>query len=132
MPEEPTKPLIAQRPTRHCAYCGEEVRGRADKKFCSGECRSGFHNHHAARDDAYMRKVNKVLRKNRRILAALNPEGKVSVHADRLVDRGFSFKYFTHTYVTKDGREYRYCYEHGYLEFKPNWYVLVVDDRTDR
>jgi len=123
--------ILDQQPERNCGYCGEVLRGRSDKKFCSSECRNGFHNHHAARDDAYMRRVNKALRKNRRILRELNPDGKTTVHVDRLVDREFSFKYFTHVYVTKEGREYRYCYEHGYLEFKPNWYVLVLDGKRE-
>ena len=117
--------LLDQRPVRHCDYCGEVVRGRSDKRFCNPECRNGFHNHHAAVDDAFMRRVNKILRKNRRILAELNPDGKANVHRDRLQDRGFSFNYFTHLYVTKDAREYRFCYEYGYLEFKPDWFVLV-------
>lgn len=113
---------------RECLYCGEVLRGRADKKYCSAECRNGYHNHHASRNDAFMRQVNKVLRKNRRILAELAPEGKANVRVDRLVDRGFSFKYFTHLRVTKEGREYRFCYEYGYLEFKPDWFVLVRRD----
>ena len=121
-------PVLADQTPRHCLYCGEVLRGRADKKYCSAECRNGFHNHHASRNDAFMREVNKSLRKNRRILAELAPEGKANVHEDRLVDRGFSFKYHTHVRRTKEGREYRFCYEYGYLEFKPRWYVLVRRD----
>ena len=121
--------LLDTRPVRHCDYCGKELSGRSDKRFCDAECRNGYHNHHAAVSDAFMRRVNKILRKNRRILAELNPDGKATVHVDRLVDRGFSFNYFTHTYETKAGATYRYCYEYGYLEFKPGWYVLVRRDR---
>jgi len=76
-----------------------------------------------------MRKVNKILKKNRRILAELNPTDKATVHVDRLNDRGFSFNYFTHIYTTKAGGEYRYCYEYGYLEFKPQWFVIVKRER---
>lgn len=121
--------LLDQQPTKSCDYCGEVLRGRSDKKFCSAECRNGFHNHHASLNDAFMRKVNKILRKNRRILAELNPDGKANVHVDRLNDRGFSFNYHTHIYTTKDGREYRFCYEFGYLEFKDDWFVLVRRDQ---
>ena len=113
---------------RHCDYCGEVLRGRLDKRFCNAECRNGFHNHHAAREDAFMRQVNKILRKNRRILRELNPEGKATVHVDRLQDRGFSFNHFTHTHQTKEGKVYTFCYEYGYLEFKDNWFVLVRRD----
>lgn len=121
--------ILANQPVKQCDYCGETIRGRADKKFCSSECRNGFHNHHATLNDAFMRQVNKSLRKNRRILSELNPDGKTSVHVDRLNDRGFNFRYFTHLYTTKDAKEYRFCYEFGYMEFKPDWYVLVKRDQ---
>lgn len=120
--------LLPARAQRTCMYCGEALRGRSDKKYCSGECRNGYHNHLASVSDAFMREVNKVLRKNRRVLAELTPDGKANVREDRLLDRGFSFRYHTHARRTKDGREYRFCYEYGYLEFKPGWYVLVRRD----
>ena len=126
--------LLTDRPQRACDYCGEVLRGRADKRFCNGECRNGFHNHHAAIEDAFMRKVNKVLRRNRRILAALTPDGKNYATRTRLDDRGFSFKYCTHTSPSREGQQYTWVYEYGYLEIKPNYFMLVhrVDDQRGR
>ena len=118
--------LLTDKPVRECDYCGEVLRGRADKRFCNAECRNGFHNHHAAIEDAFMREVNKVLRRNRRILSALTPDGKNYATRTRLEDRGFSFKYFTHLSPSRDGQQYTWIYEHGYLEIRPNYFMLVV------
>jgi hypothetical protein len=73
-----------------------------------------------------MRNINNILRKNRRILAALNPNGKARVHREKLLAEGFKFSYFTNEYVTKSGNNYRFCYDQGYLEIDNDYYTLVV------
>ena len=117
--------LLSEKAPRYCDYCGEPVRGRSDKRFCNVECRNGFHNHHASIDDAFMRKVNKVLRRNRRILAELSPDGKNYATRTRLEDLGFSFKYFTHLSPSREGQQYTWVYEYGYLEIRRNYFMLV-------
>ena len=74
----------------------------------------------------YMRKVNNTLRKNRRILEELNPEGKRKIRREKLVKKGFDFEFFTNIYKTKAGDEYRFCYEQGYLDIGEG-YVLLVE-----
>lgn len=117
--------LLTEKSPRECDYCGAQVRGRSDKRFCNAECRNGYHNHHAAIEDAFMRKVNKVLRRNRRILTALTPDGKNYATRTRLEDQGFSFKYFTHMSPSRDGQRYTWVYEYGYLEIRQNYFMLV-------
>lgn len=73
-----------------------------------------------------MRNVNNILRKNRRILAALNPNGKSKAHRDKLLEQGFNFNYFTNVYKTKSGKVYYFCYEYGYLELSDQFYALVI------
>ena len=73
-----------------------------------------------------MRNINNILRKNRRILAELNPEGKVKIHRDKLIERGFKFRYFTNIYSTKNGNNYYFCYDQGYLELDGGMFTLVV------
>lgn len=109
-----------------CLECGEEVKGRADKRFCSDQCRSNFHNRQNSDETNFMRNINHILRKNRRILAELNPEGKTKVHRDRLLERGFKFSYFTNEYITRNGGVYRFCYDQGYIALDNNYYALVV------
>lgn len=73
-----------------------------------------------------MRNVNNILRKNRRILASLNPDGKARIGRDRLLNKGFKFSYFTNTYETKSGKTYFFCYEQGYLPIDFDYYALVI------
>lgn len=73
-----------------------------------------------------MKRVNYLLRKNRNILAANNPEGKGKISRKRLLAEGFDFGYFTNTYTNKDGKTYYFCYEQGYLPIENDWYFLVV------
>ena len=73
-----------------------------------------------------MRNVNNILRKNRRILEELNPNGKAKVHRDKLLERGFKFSYFTNLYRTKAGKTYHFCYDQGYLQLEDDFYALVI------
>ncbi len=64
--------------------------------------------------------------KNRKILKQLNPDGKMIISADLLLKSGFDLEYFTNIYVTKTGREYRYCYDYGYhYDADKDSYLLV-------
>lgn len=73
-----------------------------------------------------MRSLNKILRRNRRILAELNPDGKQKVRMHQLAAKGFDFRYFTNTYTTRKGAIYYYCYDQGYLKIdNTEWYMLV-------
>ena len=117
--------LMQTQTARECDYCGEAIRGRSDKRFCSAECRNGFHNHMSSINDAMMRRVNKILRRNRRILAEMCPAGKVTKSRTSLEDRGFNFSYFTHQRPSRDGQSYNFCYEYGYLPLRENLYLIV-------
>ncbi|HHH52711.1 MAG TPA: hypothetical protein ENK91_03565, partial [Bacteroidetes bacterium] len=97
-----------------------------DKKFCSADCRISYHNRLNKDKNNYMRNVNRVLRKNRKILFELNPEGKITIHKDKLLTKGFDFNYFTSEYITKAGKVYKYVYDQGYMDIGNNFYILVV------
>lgn len=104
-----------------CLECGGKMTGRADKKFCSDQCRVTYNNKTNGDRTNYVRNVNHTLGKNRRILMELNPDGKRKIGRDKLTQKGFNFIYHTETYTTKEGAVYHYCYEQGYL---------VLDDKT--
>ena len=109
-----------------CEACGTKLSGRRDKKFCNDSCRSNFHNEHNRDANKFVARINNILRKNRRILESLNPEGKTKIHRDRLLEAGFKFSYYTNEFHTKTGNVYRFCYEQGYLDIGDNQYALVV------
>ncbi len=73
-----------------------------------------------------MRNINNILRKNRRILAQFNPDGKGKVHKTTLIEEGFKFNYHTNIYTTQSGKTYFFCYEYGYLPMKNEYLTLVI------
>lgn len=109
-----------------CLECGEKIIGRADKKFCSDQCRISYNNKLNSNDTNYVRNVNNALRKNRRILTELNTTGKTRVSREKMLEKGFDFGYCTSIFQTKEGALYKYCYEQGYLEMDKNYFLLVV------
>lgn len=108
-----------------CVECQEEFQGRIDKKFCSDSCRSAYHNRLNGSVNNFVRSINNILRKNRRILAELNPEGKTTISRERLQELGFKFSYFTNEYQTRTGRIYKFCYDQGWIE-QDNGYIMLV------
>ncbi len=110
---------------RLCKECGEPVVGRSDKIFCSVECRTAYNNRLNRDANNFVRNINNILRKNRRILAELNPEGKTKIHRDKLLEKGFKFSYFTNLYRTRNGNVYHFCYDQGYLELDNGYLALV-------
>jgi predicted nucleic acid-binding Zn ribbon protein len=116
---------------RTCPVCGDAIIGRIDKKFCSDQCRNEFNNKQNQDANSYIRRINYTLRKNRRILEQLNPDGKIKISKAKLVNKGFDFRYFTNIYRTKTGNTYYFCYEHGYLPLENNFYALVRKDDYD-
>ncbi|MDA8693328.1 type I-A CRISPR-associated protein Cas5a [Saprospiraceae bacterium] len=109
-----------------CLTCQTKITGRADKKFCDSECRTAFHNKQNSFQNNFIKNVNNILKKNRRILMQLNPNGKSKTTKEELLDLGFKFSYFTNEYVTKAGKIYHFVYEQGYIELEDDKYALVI------
>jgi hypothetical protein len=74
-----------------------------------------------------MRRVNYVLRKNRRILAKYNQRGLEKVERTRLVREGFSFEYITHMIQDGEGHQLYFCYDHGYQYLNSNLLELIPE-----
>lgn len=117
---------------RTCQSCGKPVQGRVDKKFCDDYCRNAYNNQRTATSSKIVRNINNALKKNRNILAALLLEqGEIAkTTKQKLLEEGFQFKYFTHTYTNKKGNVYGYCYEYGYLALENDWYLIVRQKGT--
>lgn len=109
-----------------CLHCGDTVKGRIDKKFCSDDCRVSWHNLQNRDVSKFMTNINKILRKNRRILEEFQAHNKTKVTKAQLLDEGFRFAYHTNEYKTKAGKTYFFIYDQGYLEFEPGLFALVV------
>ena len=86
---------------KKCLECERPVFGRVDKKFCSDGCRNTYNNKNKSVATNYIRNVNNLLAKNRRILLAFNPSGKAKKHRDQLLKKGLDLENFTHIYANK-------------------------------
>lgn len=111
---------------RECKECSMKLSGRKDQRFCSDYCRNTYNNRLNEDATKYVRRINNILRKNRRILTGLNPNGKRTVDGITLAEEGFNFHYYTNVYMTKTGSQYFFCYEQGYLKLEEDRYMLVV------
>lgn len=114
-------------PERICVACGKPIKGRSDKRFCDDYCRNNHNNSLNNETSAYMRNVNNILRKNRRILQELIPpeERMAKFPKSKALHMGFNFQYFTDTYTTKKAITYHFCYEFGYLLLEGEWMLIV-------
>src|SRR4051812_30657591 len=110
---------------RKCLDCDEVIKGRIDKKFCSDLCRNNYNNKLNQDSTNHVRNINNILRRNRRTIEELAPQGKSSVHKSKLTEKGFDFNYFTSIYKNQKGDTYFFCYEYGYLPIKNEFYFLV-------
>jgi predicted nucleic acid-binding Zn ribbon protein len=119
--------MLAAIPPKNCLACNKPVKGRADKKFCDDYCRNAYNNQLKTSSDKLVININNALKKNRRILDALLPaqEEMAKTTKEKLLAKGFQFKYITHTYINKKGNTYFFCYDFGYLPLENDWYLLV-------
>jgi len=115
---------------RICPVCHTEFDGRADKKFCCDQCRNTYNNQLKQEDNNLTYKTNRLLKKNRQILADMyqkidKPDKeRHSVLKEKMVKDGFKFDYMTNIYRTKTDKIYYYCYDYGY--YTDNDFVVIV------
>lgn len=111
---------------KNCLACDKPLHGRADKKFCNDYCRNAYNNVLKSANNTVVKDINTVLHKNRRILEnVLGQEKTAKTNREKLLQQGFNFKYITHTYTTKNGDIYCFCYEMGYLSLESETYLVV-------
>jgi hypothetical protein len=110
---------------KSCLECGDKIVGREDKKFCSDGCRNAYNNKINKDSTNFMRNVNNKLRKNYRILSALNVDGKGKATKSKLLSKGFDFEFFTNILETKTGNTYFFVYDQGYRVLEDDYYMLV-------
>lgn len=115
---------------RKCTECNAPLNGRSDQRFCSSLCRNSYNNRLKQKSSTpYVRQIHNILMKNRTILQRLNKDGKAYCKREILVNKGFNFKYFTHTLETKKGNKYFFCFEEGYLSSEREFVTLVRNEK---
>lgn len=111
-----------------CLECNDKIVGREDKKFCSDGCRNSYNNKINKDSTNFMRNVNNKLRKNYRILSALNVDGKSKTSRTKLLSKGFDFEFVTNILNTKTGNTYYFIYDQGYMALENDYFMLVKKD----
>ena len=119
--------MITNITNKLCLTCNKPVKGRTDKKFCDDYCRNNYNNQIKAESNNLVRNVNNALSKNRRILESVISDGEemAKTTKEKLIEKGFQFKYITHSYTNKKGNTYFFCYDHGYLPLEHDWFLIV-------
>jgi hypothetical protein len=105
--------------------CGEPMKGRADKRFCSDHCRNTYNNRLNGVSNNIIRNINHILRKNRNILEECISEGKRKIHKQYLELKGFNYRYSTHQIAEKNGKYSVFCYDYGYIETNDDSITIV-------
>ena len=110
---------------RKCLECYEQLKGRADQKFCSDQCRSAYNNRQFIVSHSMINSINRILKKDYFILSSLCSAGKITISKSDLSEKGYRFDYYTGMKTTRSNRINYYCYDQGYREHENNKVVLV-------
>jgi hypothetical protein len=116
---------------KDCLECGETLRGRSDKKFCTDMCRNTYNNRLNGNCSNLIRNVNGILRKNRRILEQLFAQQSFMLNREELAERGFNFNYVTHRKPIDRGLIGQFCYEFGYTLNEKQIVMLVLEPEIE-
>jgi hypothetical protein len=113
--------------SKTCLACGNTLKGRTDKKFCTDFCRNGYNNKLKSSGNNLIRNINNALKKNRRILESFlgEKEDTKKIKKEKLLQLGFQFQVITSIYTTQKGTNYFFCYEYGYIPLENDWYLIV-------
>lgn len=107
--------------------CGMELVGRSDKRFCGDACRSNYHNRRLAKEREKIKRVNAILRRNRRLLVECSRSSHLQIKKTDFMKRGFDFDYFTQQ-KKRNGKSIYFCYEMAYQEVNEAEIQLILED----
>jgi len=105
---------------RRCGNCGAPVVGRLDKKFCDDHCRNDFNNARRAQQEAYIRRIFRILRRNRVLLQAACPGSKSFISKDQMDKSRYDYRYFTYSFITASGKHYYQVFDYAFHPFIRN------------
>lgn len=110
-----------------CIQCTKKISGNDNKRFCNDFCKNAFHNARRKKESKEIGDIITMLKTNRRIIAELLNDKEIKkVSAQRLLDKGFVFRYHTHRRINKgDNKEYIFCFDYGYIELPSGWYTIL-------
>ena len=99
---------------RCCVFCGRELVGRSDKRFCDDACRNNYGYQRNKSGNVAINRVNKSLLHNRNVLKSIAKCGRKVVKRQFLVEKDFDFEVITGIYKTYKDQEYMMLYDYAY------------------
>jgi len=125
---EPQTEYKASKP-QLCLCCGEEIKGRSDKKYCNAYCRSQYHYQQNKQSvPSIHRFISDQLNLNIKLLKRYNKAGKATIREEVLLKEGFNPRVFTHYWKSNKGSIYFFVFEFGFMvkeEHGKRKYVLI-------
>lgn len=111
-----------------CLYCGENFRGRTDKKFCTDYCRSAHHNRLRCSQYRRKKKIQKILNNNRKILFSLYKSGRTHIGPVELDLMGYDHDFLTHEKKLGDGLNARMSFDIGIIGPLPTGFEIYLEE----
>jgi len=105
-----------EHPGQLCLNCGKPVYGRTDKKFCSPECKNGWHYFHEADYRKCKYWAQTALGRNHKILKSMIENGVDKLSLVELQMRGFTPRLVTGHISGDAGIQQYACYNIMYKE----------------
>lgn len=112
-----------------CQFCQKNILGRTDKKFCNDHCRSAFNNKKYSQQFLSIKDVDRMLKRNRNILAYMFEHTATSIEERKFMEMGFIFQFHTHVKKLKNGQQIVFCYDYGYRK-SPNGLVNICKEAS--
>jgi len=113
--------------SRLCRMCKLPLVGRADKIFCSIECKNEYHVKLRRATAQAVRETDKILHRNRSILLEVMGKNSKQKKVDRkILDRQkFNFNYMTGYYINSQNKMYHIVYDFAWMEFSDGEILIV-------
>lgn len=112
---------------KKCKICKTPLKGRADKRFCSIECKNYYHVSLRKVTKSSAKIIDKTLHRNHSILLEILGKNSIQKKVNRslLTDKKFNFKYHTHFNINSRGKTYYFLYDIAWMEFSDDEILIV-------
>ncbi len=114
-----------------CQHCSKKMVGRSDKRFCSIKCKNGYHRQIKLQSKSVVDEIDNILHRNHAIcLEVMKKEKTEKIKIPKLVleKMGFSFHYYTGSYLNNQNKMYYYIYDFQWMEFSTQEVLLFKSD----
>lgn len=112
---------------KKCKICKKVLKGRADKLFCSMECKNYYHVSLRKVTNKAAKIIDKTLHRNHSILLEILGKNSIQKKIKRtvLTNKKFNFKYHTHFNINSKGKTYYFLYDIAWMEFSDDEILIV-------